>query len=148
MFYLKSFSTPSVTRLPRVMRVSLVLFLGLSFAVPPLRAGGPADYITGKLVDLRRDETGAGAARAQGSFCLAVEVGDLTYLVSHEAAWRWSYEPTDLIVGDPVQVRIKGKDLYFKKAKGGDLKTSITRRERNTPEKKQLTCALAVQEQH
>jgi hypothetical protein len=128
-------------------RPFLVAIVGFVLAATPLYAGEPTNFVTGKLVDLRREGTGAGAARAQGSFCLAVEVGDLTYLVSHEAVWRWSYEPTDFIVGDSVEVRIKGKDLYIKKAKGGDLKTYITRRERNTPDRKPLTCALAVQDQ-
>ena len=52
--------------------------------------------------------------------------------------WRWSYEPTDFVVGDPVEVKIKGNDMYLKKSKGGDLKTYITRRERNAPDKKPI----------
>jgi hypothetical protein len=104
-------------------RTTLSVVLALILAVTPLRAGELAEYQTGKLIDLHRESTGAGAARAQGTFCLAVEVGDMTYLVSHEAAWRWSYEPTDFGVGDPVEVKIKGKDLYLKRPKGGDLKT-------------------------
>jgi hypothetical protein len=130
------------------MRRPLFAVVGLFFAVTLLYAGETVQYQTGKLIDLRREDTGAGAARAQGSFCLAVEVGDMTYLVRHEAAWRWSYEPTDFIVGDPVEVKIKGNDMYLKKAKSGDLKTSITRRERNAPDKKPLTCALPVQDHH
>jgi hypothetical protein len=130
------------------MRLSLCAVLSLVFAVNVLHAGETVRYETGKLIDLRREDTGAGAARAQGSFCLAIEVGDMTYLVRHEAAWRWSYEPTDFIVGDPVEVKIKGNDMYLKKAKSGDLKTYITRRERNAPDRKPLTCALPVQDQH
>jgi hypothetical protein len=121
--------------------------LALILAVTPLRAGELAAYQTGKLIDLHREGTGAGAARAQGAFCLPVEVGDMTYLVSHEVAWCWSYEPTDFVVGDPVEVKIKGKDMYLKRPKGEDLKTYITRRERNTPDKKPLTCALPIQNQ-
>jgi hypothetical protein len=113
----------------------------------PLTAGESTPYQTGKLVDFRRASTGAGAGRAQGFFCLAVGIGDMTYLARYEGTWRWSYEPTDFVVGDPVEVRIKGNDLYLKKSKGGDLKTSITRRERNAPDKKSLTCALPVQDQ-
>jgi len=101
-------------------------------------------YQTGKLLDLRRDETGSGAARAQASFCLAVGLDDMTYLVRHEATWRWSYEPSDFVVGDQIHLRIKGNYMYLKKPKGGDLKTYITRRERNAPDQKPLTCALPV----
>lgn len=121
--------------------------LAVALGVFSLNAGENAAYLTGKLVDFRRESTGAGAGRAQGSFCLAVEVSDMTYLVRYEGTWRWSYEPTDFVVGDPVEVRIKGNAMYLKKSKG-DLKTSITRRERNTPDKKPLTCALPVQDQH
>jgi hypothetical protein len=116
-----------------------VLFFMFS-AIVALEASDKADYKTGKLTDLIRRETGAGAGRAQGSFCLAVQLNDLTYLVRHEATWRWSYEPTDLVVGDPVEVRIKGNDMYFKKPKGGELKTTIVRRERNAPGKEALKC--------
>jgi hypothetical protein len=40
----------------------------------------------------------------------------------HEAYWRWSYEPSDLVVGDPVKVKIKGNDLFIQRPQGGDLK--------------------------
>jgi hypothetical protein len=122
----------------------VVAVLALIPTAIPVHASEKAVYQTGKLVDLRREGTGSGAARAQGSFCLAVEVGDMTYLVSHKAYWRWSYEPTDFVVGDPVEVRIKGNNLYLKKSKDGDLETSITRRERNLPDKNPITCGLPV----
>jgi len=128
-------------------RLRLFVVLALVLSVVPVQAGEKTVYQTGKLVDLRRESTGSGVARAQGSFCLAVEVGDMTYLVSHEATWRWSYEPTDFVVGDPVEVRIKGNAMYLKKPKGDDLKTNITRRERNAADKNPLSCALPVQNQ-
>jgi hypothetical protein len=132
----------------RMMKVLFGIAFAASLAVTiPAHAGEPVAYQTGKLIDLHRESTGAGAARAQGAFCLAIEVDDMTYLVNHEAEWRWSYEPTDFVVGDPVEVKIKGKDLYLKRPKGGELKTSITRRERNAPDKKPMTCALPIQNQ-
>src|SRR5438128_11076861 len=109
----------------------LVVFL-LSVSVLPAQAGEKPDYRTGRLIDMRREDTGSGAARAQSSFCLAVDLGDMTYLVRRSAYWRWGYEPTDFVVGDPVEVKVKGNDLYIKKPKGGDLKTQISRRERNS----------------
>jgi len=128
-------------------RLCLLVVLSL-LSVFTVYAAETSDYQTGKLIDLRRTGTGSGAARAQGSFCLAVEIGDMTYLVRQESTWRWSYAPTDFIVGDPVEVRIKGNDMFLKKSKGGDLKTHITRRERNSPDKNPPTCALPVQDQH
>src|SRR6266550_2602134 len=103
-------------------RFRLFMVVALALSACPVQAGEKAVYQTGKLVDLRREGTGSGAARAQGSFCLAVEVGDMTYLLRREAYWRWSYEPTDFVVGDPVEIKIKGNDMYLKKSKGGDLK--------------------------
>ena len=125
--------------------VFVVLIVGLG--VVALNAGENPAYQTGKLVDLRRETTAAEEAVGPSSFCLAVEIGGMTYLVSHEARWRWSYEPTDFVVGDPVEARIKGNTMYLKRSKGGDIKTSIKRRERNAPDKKPLTCALPVQDQ-
>ena len=87
-----------------------LLFLLLVCSVVPAQTADKSDFQAGKLVDFRREGTSSGAARAQGSFCLAVEVGDMTYLLRHEAYWRWSYEPTDFIVGDPVEVLVKGNE--------------------------------------
>ena len=73
----------------------------------------------------------------------------MTYLVRHEAYWRWSYEPIDLVVGDPVKVKIiKGNDLFIQRPKGGDLKTRITRRERHSAEKPPMTCGTPVAVTH
>jgi hypothetical protein len=124
------------------------LCIGLAAALLTLlcsaHAADKSTYQTGKLIDLSRVATGSGAARAQGSFCLAVRLDDVTYLVRYEATWRWTYAPTDLVVGDPIEVKIKGNDMYIQKPKGGDLKTNITRRERNTPNQEPVTCAVPV----
>jgi len=109
-----------------------------------LQAAEKEEYQQGTLTDLQRFSTGSGALRAQGSFCLAVQVEDVTYLVHHEAYGRWSYEPTDMVVGDPVDVKINGNHLYVKKAKGGTMKTNISRRERNQPDKPAPNCGLPV----
>ena len=124
-------------------RPHVLLLLALALTVP-INASQKTAYQTGKLVDFRRQDTGAGAGRAQGSFCLAVELGDLTYLGSYEPSWRWSYEPTEFVVGDSVEVRINGHSMYLKKPKGGDLKTSITRRERNVQGKQGPNCGLPI----
>src|ERR1035437_3601409 len=120
---------------PAMKQLRLFVLLALPLSVVSIQAGEKPGYQTGKLVDLTREDTRAGAGRAQGSFCLAVEVGAMTYLVRHEAFWRWTYEPTDFVAGDPIEVKINGNDMYLRKSKGGDLKTRITRRERNAPDK-------------
>jgi len=93
-------------------RLCSLVVLALTVSAAYSQVGDKPRYQTGKLIDLRRESTGFGGARAQGSFCLAVELGDMSYLVRYEAYWRWTYEPTALVVGDPVQVRIKGNVMY------------------------------------
>jgi hypothetical protein len=107
-------------------------------------AANKSEYQKGVLIDLRRTETDAGALRAQGSFCVAVRIDDISYLSRYEAAFRWSYAPTDFVVGDPVDVKVKGNHLYIRRAKGGDLKTDITRRQRIAANGKPMTCSAPV----
>jgi hypothetical protein len=64
---------------PSLVSLLTLLFFSTGMA-QVVHAGEKSSYQTGKLTDLQRHETGAGAGRAQGSFCFAVEVGDLTYL--------------------------------------------------------------------
>lgn len=123
-------------------RLIYVALAALAMAAVPAIAAEKSDYQTGKLIDLRRESTGAGVLRAQGSFCLAVTVGETAYLVRHAAYWRGSYEPTDFVVGDPIDVKVKGNNLFLRKASGGELKTSITRRERLG--KEPPTCGIVV----
>jgi hypothetical protein len=67
----------------------------------------------------------------------------MSYLVRYEAYWRWTYQPTDLVVGDSVEVRIKADDMYLKTLRG-NMKTQIVHREKNTPGNHPVTCALSV----
>jgi hypothetical protein len=124
--------------------LTLRLLFMLLVAASTIMAAEKASYEKGKLIDMQRYNTESGALRAQGSFCFAVELGDMTYLARREAYWRWSYQPTDFVVGDPVDVRIKENDLYVRRHRGGDLKMSITRRERHVPGKSAPDCSLVV----
>lgn len=113
----------------------------------PLAAAKQREWSTGKLLDFRMSDTGAGAARAQGEFCLAVQLGDIAYLLQYEPYSRWAYQPTDLVVGDQIQVQIDGKHMYINKPKGGgDFKTNIVRREKIVAGVSPSTCALPVQD--
>jgi len=125
------------------LRIMVAAVAALSFLPTTIHAAAKPDYKTGKLTDLRRYEDDHGIA----AYCLSVEMEDLTYILLYER-WRWSYEPTDFIVGDPVQVRVKGNDMYLAKPKGGDLKTKIVRRARNALDKPPITCALPVSTQN
>ena len=104
-------------------------------------------YQTAKLVDLRASATRLGPPRAQYSYCLAIQAGDISYIVSYEPFLRGSFKPTDLIVGDPIDIRIKGDRLYFKTGKESsddEAKAHITRQQRITPDSKPATCGLHV----
>jgi hypothetical protein len=123
----------------RALSVALLITLISSVTLSATR-----DWQTGNLVDVQRTGTGAGAARAQGAFCIAVAVGDVSYLSRYEPHWRWAYEPTDLVVGDSLHVRLDGSHLYIQKQDGGELKTEITRRQRVTADTKPVNCGLPI----
>jgi hypothetical protein len=115
-----------------------------------IHAKDKAVYQTGKLVDVRAYATGAGALRAQYSFCLAIQVEDISYIAHCETFSRSSYQPTNLVVGDPIKVKIADEHLYFETGKKSpdEAKAHITRRERIIPESKPATCALPIAVEH
>jgi hypothetical protein len=129
-------------------RLLLFALLSLFLAVVTAEAAEKSVYQTGKLVDMSSAESGAGAGRGQRIFCIAVETGNLSYTLHYWPNWRGSYVPTDLVVGDPVEIMVDKNHLYIKKTSGGDLKTDIVRRERKSPDKKPPTCALPVSTQN
>lgn len=105
------------------------------------------EYKSGRLVDVRSTPTGNGALRAQNSFCLAVQLDDVSYIARYEPFSRGSYEPTDLIVGDPIEVRVKDDNLYFRSGKN-QAKAHITRRQRVLSGQPPATCSLPVAVDH
>jgi hypothetical protein len=100
-------------------------------------------YETGKLIDLR--------SQSKSEACLAIQIGDISYLVHYVNAAPFlggGFQPGSLIVGDPVEVRIKGDHLYLRltqKKYEDEEKMRILRRERVTPEKPPATCAVPVE---
>jgi hypothetical protein len=107
-------------------------------------------YQTAKLVDLRANKTGAGAGRAQYSYCLAIQSKDISYILTYETFFRGGYKPTNLIVGDPIEIRIKGDHLYFEtgqKSSDDEAKAHIIRQERIAAGGKPATCGLPVEVQ-
>ena len=123
----------------RTVLVSLILLSSsLAFATEK------PSYETAQLIDMNSVPTGGGKARAQYSFCLAVQAGDTAYLLNYWPTWSHSYQPTDLVVGDAVQVRLDGKRMYVQKSKGAEFKTSILRRERVSPDHAPTKCGQEV----
>ncbi len=116
----------------------LCVFLPLLSAT----AGQKSGYVTGKLVDVRRYTEAP--IRGNGIFCIAIQVEDISYLLDYEPFYGADHPPEELIVGDPIQVKIKGNNLWFIAGKRDPDKARIIRRERVSPEGVPATCALPV----
>ena len=103
---------------------------------------------TGKLIDVQRISTAGGVTRA-GCFCLAVQIGDISYLSRYEPdSWPFPvYDPSELVVGGEIRVRVVGGNLYIEYPNGGELQAGINRRVQLTADTQPATCAqLAVQQ--
>lgn len=105
-------------------------------------AGQRSGYVTGKLLDVRRYTTTP--IRGHAVFCIAIQVEDISYLVDYEPFYGADHPPKELIVGDPIQIRIKGDSLWFIAGKRDPDKTRIIRRERISPDVVPPTCAVPV----
>lgn len=74
-------------------------------------------------------------------FCLVVQLDDLAYVsVANE------HVPSNLIVGDSIQIRVKKDNLWIKTdhLSYDDVKTNIVVRKRMTEGTKLPTCSLSV----
>lgn len=94
-------------------------------------------YQTTKLLELQASGTG---------FCFVVQLDDLAYI-----ATATDPPASNLIVGDPVQVKVKGDNIQImtdKKwpavAPDGSIKAKVVGRKRMTADTKLPSCALAV----
>ena len=114
--------------------IVLLLLLGIS-----TRAHGKDVYQTTKLLELigNTDE-----------FCFVVKLDDLAYV-----AVARSHPPKYLVVGDPIQLKIKGEKVEVKDTSkdaskwyynSDDFNARIVSRKRMTGDASLPTCALAV----
>ena len=115
-------------RVPR-----LIVFIAL-LGCGPFACARQKTYQTTKLVELE-----AGPR----SFCFVVQVDDIAYVTVGRD------QPGKMIVGDPIQIRIKNDDLYIKtKPKWAydrdETKGRIKIRKRMVGDTKLPSCALAV----
>jgi len=98
-------------------------------------------YVTGKLVDLRRYSESTRPIHSSGTYCIAIQVQDISYLIDYEPWYGTDHPPKELIVGDPIQVKIKGDNLWFMVGKSDWHKNRIVRRERIPQDGVPSTCA-------
>jgi hypothetical protein len=64
-------------------------------------------------------------------YVLTVKVGDMTYRAEHIKNLIFGYNPTDMVVNDPVTVSIQKNKLVLIRPDGKEYKTTIVRIERN-----------------
>jgi hypothetical protein len=93
-------------------------------------------YQTTKLMELR--------AGQDDDFCFVVQLGDIAYV-----AVAYGRVPNKMIVGDPIQIRIKDDKLFVRTEDkwsyaGNQIKGQIRVRQRMTGDAKPPSCALAV----
>src|SRR4029077_13995450 len=122
-----------------VKRSSLIMMLVLAIATTAV-AQKPG-YVTGKLVDLRQYSEATRPVHGSATFCLSIQVRDISYLVDYEPGYGADHPPKELIVGDPIQVKIKGDNIWFIVGKHAPDKNPIVRRERIPPDGAPTTCA-------
>ncbi|MBZ5642218.1 MAG: hypothetical protein LAO19_05620 [Acidobacteriia bacterium] len=65
------------------------------------------------------------------TFVLTVRIGDITYTVEHIKNLFFGYNPTDMVVNDPVTVSIQKDKLVLIRPDGKEYKTTIVRIARN-----------------
>ena len=138
----------------------VALTIGFVFAsvlvVPNVAADESSPLLTGKLIGLdTRTQVVAGfgnvhseektakngkkvtdgysyvVPHTQVTYVLTVVVGEMTYTVEHAKTLLIGYNPTDMVVNDPVNVRIEKNKLIFLRPNGKEYKTTIIRMERN-----------------
>ena len=88
------------------------------------------EFVTGKLVDITSDErVEKGTTRAYAIY--QVQLGDLIYFGRGEKLSKHEKDSGHgLIVGDPIEAAIDGKDLIIKRPNGKEIKTKIIKRQR------------------
>lgn len=72
-----------------------------------------------------------GGDRIEVTYVLTVAVGDMIYTAEHPKTLFFGYNPTDMVVNDPVSVCVQKGNLIFLRQSGKEYKTKIVRVERN-----------------
>jgi len=110
-------------------KILALLLFGFSLGTSSAYAGNHS-FKPGKLIDVSTDERlyeGTTLRRA----IFVVQIDDVVYTLQGGRVSRGAKDYAQgLIVGDPVQASVEGKDVILQKPDGKDFKTSILKRER------------------
>ncbi len=88
-------------------------------------------YQTGKLVDAESQLYTKQEKKVNHENTLAVQVGDLIYFGQCEQKKHSDKcKPADWIIGDPIDVLFDKDFMYLRKAKGGEIKTRVVKKQR------------------
>ena len=110
---------------------SIALFLVTVSATAACADQKPKSYQSGKLLDVSTEQRlHEGTTRWKPLYLLTVQIADIVYVRRYRPG---SYEPSDFVVGDPVQVRVEESHMYLKRPNRKDeIRTDIIKRERVT----------------
>lgn len=87
-------------------------------------------FQTGKLVNVTIDERVASGESDRRAIFI-VQLGDIVYTLRGDRVKSKTKDyAKGLIIGDPVQVSLKGEDVILMKPDGKNFKTTILKRER------------------
>jgi hypothetical protein len=111
------------------------IFLLLATIATAQRPG----YVAGRLVDLRRYSQ-VDRPSSRHTFCIAIQTEDMSYLVDFEPDYGEDHPPKEFVVGDPIQVKVKGEKLWFIAGKRHPEGVHIVRRERISADSAPATC--------
>jgi hypothetical protein len=112
----------------------LFLLIGLSMVAA---AKDKREWKTGTLLSITdsssnriisNSQTGAVQTVTDIEYRISVLVDGMIYVGSYWPRFRWSYAPTDLVVNDPIDISIEGKDMYIKRPGNNELKTKVIQR--------------------
>jgi hypothetical protein len=101
-------------------------------------------YQAGKLVDITSSSssrpvavtapTGGGTSTVVNvedvQWLISVQVDQLIYVGEYYPRTKFSYEPKDWIVNDPIEVRMEKDHMILRRPDGKELKTKIVKRVR------------------
>jgi len=127
-----------MSRLRKIIPYCLLICLSL---VGALAAKDKREWKTGTLLSITdsssnrvisNTQTGAVQTVTDVEYRFSVLIDGMIYVGSYWPRWKWSYAPTDLVINDPIEIFIDGKDMYIKRPEGQELKTKVIQRIRQS----------------
>jgi hypothetical protein len=110
----------------------LLLFVSLTAAAKDKR-----EWRMGKLVSVTdsssnriigNTQTGAIQTIEDVEYRVSILLDGIVYVGSYWPRTRWSYEPNDLMVNDPIELSIDRNEMYVRRPEGKEFKAKVIRR--------------------